>query len=170
LFADTEHHSEGNLFLQNLIMFNLLILLVSVSLFNYKCIYNFRVNQEFYLKLFVLIASFLWILKIINNHRMEWRKCRLNFPIILFILVMSTYLIISKNLSVSLNDCIIFLAYFLIYFLILNNLNSEKQFQYFIKTFFILSFLVAVYAIIQYYSFDPYFDFNNSNTITSTIG
>jgi len=156
-----KNHSRQNIFLSNLIIITLLILLASVSLINYKYIYNARANQEFYLKLFVLIAFFLWILKLVNNQKILLRDFKLNFPIFLFILWLTVSLIISNNKIISIRDYEIFISYFLIYFLILDSLNNEKQFKYFIIIFYIISFLVAIYAIIQYYGFDPYFNFIN---------
>jgi len=122
-----KYYENKLLFFSNLIIYVLLILLVSISLFSYKYVYNARVNQEFYLKLFVLIAFFLWILKSINNQKILLGDFELNFPIFLFILWLTASLIISNNKIISIRDYEIFISYFLIYFLILDSLNNEKQ-------------------------------------------
>ena len=165
-----KYYNKEKSLLSSMILYILLILLILISLFSYKYVYNIRVNQEFYLKLFILIAFFLWILELINNQKILLRKSILNFPIFLFILIMSISLIISNNQIVGIRDYVTIIAYFLTYFLILNNLKSEKQFHYFIITFFSISSIVAIFAIIQYYDFNPYFNLMNKNEITSTIG
>jgi len=143
-------------------------IIILVPLFLNKNIYSFRTTQEAVLKLLVIIAIFLWLLRIINNDDFFWRKSSLNLPIFIFIFVMSISLLISEIVAVSSRDYIIFLSYFLIYFLIINNVNNQEQFFSFIKLFFIISFIVAFYALIQYYGFDPYL--KEFNAITSTIG
>jgi O-antigen ligase/Tfp pilus assembly protein PilF len=149
----------------NIILKTIIIL---VPLFVNKNIYNFRINQEAVLKLLVIIALFLWLLRIINNEDFFWQKSSLNLPIFIFILVISVSWLVSKIVVVSLRDYTIFLAYFLIYLLIINNVNNQVEFFSLIKLFFIISFIVAIYALMQYYGLDPYL--KEFNALTSTIG
>jgi len=142
--------------------------MILVPLFLNKNIYSFRTNQEAVLKLLVIIAVFLWLSRTINNKGFLWYKNSLNLPVFIFIFVMSISLLISETLAVSSKGYMIFLSYFIIYFLIINNVNNQEQFFSFIKLFFIISFIVAIYALMQYYDFDPYF--KEFNDITSTIG
>jgi len=150
------------------ILLSLKLLLIFTSLAVYKYVDYFRDNQEAWLKLFVIIALTLWVLKYFNEEKSIWVKSPLNLPIYLFILIMSISLFESKFLIVSLRDYLIFLSYFLIYFLVINNIENEQEFNSFIKLFFLISFIISIYTIIQYYGLDPYL--RDLGALTSTIG
>jgi len=152
----------------NLIIIFLKLLLVMVPLFAYKYVYNFRVNQETGLKLFTLSAIAIWLAKIINTEIYSLKKTKLDLPLILFSIVLVFSLFISKTKTVSFQDFIIFFSYILIFFLITNNLNRKADFNSFIHLFFIISFLVSIYTISQYYGIDPYL--KDLHSLTSTIG
>lgn len=159
---------ENNNFYQKTITIILKLLLVTIALFAYKYVYDFRVNQETGLKLFAVILIAIWLVKIINTEKYSLRKTKLDLPLILFSLVLVLSLFISKTKTVSLNDFIIFFSYILIFFLITNNLDKKADFNSFIHLFFIISSLVSIYTIIQYYGFDPYL--SDLHSLTSTIG
>jgi len=158
---------EDNIYKKLLTTF-LKLLLIIVPLFAYKYVYDFRVNQETEIKLFTLIVIALWLAKIINTEIYSLKKTKLDLPIILFSLVLILSLFISETKTVSLQDFIIFFSYILIFFLITNNLNRNTDFNSFIHLFFIISFLVSIYTIMQYYGVDPYL--NDLHSLTSTIG
>lgn len=144
------------------------IMLLVLPLCAYKYVYDFRVNQEAILKLFSIILLSIWLLKIINNEKYSFKKTKLDLPLILFTLVLILSLFISNTKMISLQDFIIFFSYILIFFIITNNLNKKLYFNSFIYLFFIISLLVSIYTIIQYYDFDPYL--SDLHSLTSTIG
>lgn len=160
-------NNENNIY-KKLILLNLKLLILCTSLFVYKYVYSFRINQEIIFKLFIIILFIVWILKILNNEEIFFEKTNLNLPILMFILVMTISLLRSQSFILSLNDYILFLFYFFIYFLIINNINDKIQFDSLIKLFFIISIVIAGYALLQYYGFDPYL--RELSAITSTIG
>ena len=160
-------NNENNIY-KKLILVNLKLLILCTSLFVYKHVYNFRVNQEMSFKLFAIILFSLWILKILHNEEYSFEKTNLNLPIFIFILLMTISLLRSQSLMVSLNDYITFLFYFFIYFSIINNINDKKQFDSIINIFFITATIIAIYALLQYYGFDPFL--RELSAITSTIG
>jgi len=159
---------EGNNIYNYLITIFLKLLLIIVPLFAYKYVYNFRVNQETGLKLFTLIAIVIWLIKIINTKKYSLQKTRLDLPLILFALVLFLSLFISKTKMVSLQDFLIFFSYILIFFLITNNLDKKVDFNSFIHLFFMISSVVSIYTLMQYYGIDPYL--NDLHSLTSTIG
>jgi len=158
---------EDNIFKRLLTIF-LKLLLILIPLFVNKYVYNFRVNQEIIIILFTIFLFSIWLAKIINTEKYSLQKTRLDLPLILFTLVLVLSLFISQTKAVSFQDFIIFLSYILIFFLITNNLNKKADFNSFIHLFFIISFLVSIYTIIQYYGFDPYL--SDLQSLTSTIG
>jgi len=159
--------NEYNIY-NNLLKIFLKLLLIIVTLFVNKYVYDFRVNQEAVLKLFTIIIFAIWVAKIINTEKYSLKKTKLDLPLILFALALFLSLFISETKTVSLQDFIIFFSYILIFFLITNNLNRKADFNSFIHLFFIISSLVSIYTIIQYYSFDPYLE--DLHSLTSTIG
>lgn len=153
---------------KKLILTILKLFLIFILLLAYKNIYEFRINQEMILKLFIIITLNLWIIKCLLDEESTWYRNRINLPIFLYIIIISISLVISNKIIVSLKDYIIFISYIFVYFLIINNINNKKEFDSFLKIFFVISFFVSIYALIQYYGFDPYF--NNLGRLTSTIG
>ena len=155
-------------FYKKTLITNLKLLVLFISLFIYKYVYDFRVNQEMILKSFVIILIILWIMKILSSEEIAWKRNKLNLPIYLFIIILTLSLLISNAIRVSFGDYLIFISYIILYFIVINVINQKKEFDSFIKIFFITSFLVSIYALIQYYGFDPYFA--DLKKITSTIG
>lgn len=144
------------------------VFVLFISLFIYKYIYNFRVNQEMILKLFIIILIIFWAIKLLSVEGVIRNKNKLNLPIYIFIIILSFSLMISNTTEVSFDDYTIFISYIILYFIVVNVINQKKEFDSFIKIFFLSSFLVSIYALIQYYGLDPYF--TEINEIASTIG
>jgi len=153
---------------QKLLTILLKLTLLSVPLYVNKYIYNFRVNQEAVLKLFAVFLIAIWLVKIINTEKYSLQKTKLDLPIILFSLALILSLFISKTKTVSFQEFIIFLSYILIFFLITNNLDNKANFNSFIHLFFIISLVVSIYTLMQYYGIDPYL--SDLHSLTSTIG
>jgi len=74
----------------------------------------------------------------------------------------------SNFFRISLNDYITFLFYFILYFFIRNNLADKIKLKSFFKLFFFTSFLISLYALMQYYGYDPYL--KGISGLSSTIG
>jgi len=159
---------ENSNIYQKTITIILKLLLLIIALFANKYVYDFRVNQETGLKLFVVILFFAWLAKTINTEKYSVQKTKLDLPVILFVLVLILSVFMSETKTVSLNDFMIFFSYILIFFIITNNLDKKANFNSFIHLFFIISFLVSIYTIMQYYGFDPYL--SDLHSLTSTIG
>jgi len=137
-------------------LFILKLLVLLIPLFVYKYVYEFRINQKMVLTFFVLITLTLWIINILLKEEFTWCPTKINLPISLFILVITVSLFISNYFYPSLSDCLIFLAYFILYFLVINIVENENEFDSFLKIFFITSFLVSMYTILHYYGLIPY--------------
>lgn len=150
------------------IQIQLKLLLLFILLFFYKYVYINRINQQAFLGLFLFIALFLWFLKFIILKELNLKETPLNLTLILFILVMSISFFKSENLFVGLKDFFNFLAYIILFFLIIDSISDKKQINSFIQLYFYTAFFISLYTLLQYYDFDPFFkDFNK---ITSTLG
>jgi len=150
------------------ILLNLKLLILFIPIILCKYVDYFRANQQAWLKFFVLFGIILCILKYFNIKEFTWKKSELNFPIFLFILLMSLSFPKSHSFSISLPDYLIFLDYFILYFLVINNIEDKNIFYSFIRLFFITSSLVALYTILHYYGFIPYL--KEFGPVISTIG
>ncbi|MBA7495626.1 hypothetical protein ES702_06215 [subsurface metagenome] len=160
--------SENKDIYRKTILINLKLLILLTPLLLYKNVEFFLANQEAWLKLFVIIGVSLYLLKIIRDEKFVLIKNELNLPILFFFLIMSISLIISEHLIVSLKDYIIFISYFIIYFIIMNIIKKQEEFDSFIKLFFITSFLVSIYTLFHYYGLIPYL--KELGPVISTIG
>ena len=139
-----------------------------IPLFINRNVHEFRVNQEILLKFLIIIALALWAVETLNKKRFVWKKNSLNLPFLFFIGLMTISLVSSEHFAVSFKDYIIFLSYFILYFLVINNIKQKQQFDVFIKLFFFTSFVVAIYALLHYYGLDPYL--KGIPELISTIG
>ncbi len=153
---------------KNITLINIKLIILSEALLIYKYVDYFRINQESWLKLFAIIGITLWTLKCLIDKKIIWKKSEINLYIFLFFLIISISILISKHTIVSLRDYIIFISYFLIYFIILNNIGNRKEFDSFIILFFITSFLVSIYSLFHYYGFISYL--KEFGPVISTIG
>lgn len=153
---------------KNITLINIKLIILSEALLIYKYVDYFRINQESWLKLFAIIGITLWALKYLIDKKIIWKKSEINLYIFLFFLIISISILISKHTIVSLRDYIIFISYFLIYFIILNNIGNRKEFDSFIILFFITSFLVSIYSLFHYYGFISYL--KEFGPVISTIG
>jgi len=144
------------------------IFILFISLFICKEVYNHRVNQEFILILFAITFLFIWIIKILSSEKITLMKSKLNLPLLFFIAILTLSIFLGNNIAVSLGDYLNFISYIILFFITLNFIKSEKEFNSLVKIFFITSFLVAIYTIIQYYGLDPYYGYLGK--LTSTIG
>jgi len=132
------------------------ILIFVIPLSAYKHVYEFRINQVMVLMLLTLIALTLWIINVLLKEKFAWYPTKINLPISLFILALTLSLFISNHFYPSLSDYLLFLVYFILYFLVINNVESENEFDLFLKIFIITSFIVSMYTILHYYGLIPY--------------
>ena len=139
-----------------------------IPIFINRNVHEFRVNQEMLLKLIIIIALALWAVETLNKRKFIYVKNSLNLPFLLLIGLMTISLVRSEYFAVSLKDYVMFLSYFILYFLVINNIKQEQQFDIFIQLFFFTSFVVALFALLHYYGLDPYL--KDMTWLISTIG
>ncbi|HDK25679.1 MAG TPA: tetratricopeptide repeat protein [Candidatus Atribacteria bacterium] len=139
-----------------------------IPLFINRNVHEFRVNQEMLLKFLLIIALALWAIETLNKKKFIWKKNSLNLPFLLLIGLMTISLVRSEYFAVSFKEYVIFLSYFVLFFLVINNIKQKQQFDIFIQLFFFTSFVVAFFALLHYYGLDPYL--KDIPQLISTIG
>ena len=139
-----------------------------ISLYVNRNVFEFRIDQIMILKLFIIIAVTLSIVEFLASGKLCWHKSKVDVPISLFILIMTISLLRSDFFRISINDYLTFLFYFILYFLVRNNLPDKVELKLFIQIFFLTSFIISLYTLMQYYGYDPYL--KGLPYLSSTIG
>ena len=138
------------------------------SLLVCKHVYNFRINQTVIINLLIFGMFAFYILNAINEEKFTYSKNSLNLPILFFVLFTTLSILLKNTLSISQKDFTIFLSYFIIYFLVINNIRNKNSFNLYSIIFLITASLISLYLIIQYYELDPFL--SDIQQLTSTLG
>ena len=121
-----------------------------------KYLDRYLANQEAWLILLMVLSGGIYLIGFLREENKTYQKNKIPLLLVLLILIVVFSFIKNGFLMSSLQDCIIFLAYFILYFLIIKNLQNEYQFKSFIQVFFLTSFIIALYTILHYYNFISY--------------
>ena len=134
----------------------------------YKYVDRYLANQEAWLILLMILSSGVHLIGFLREENKTYQKNKIPLPLVLLIVIVIFSFIKNGFLMSSLQDGIIFLAYFIFYFLIINNLKNQYHFKSFIQVFFLTSFLIALYTILHYYNFISYLQ--EYGNVASLIG
>jgi len=146
-----------------------LLLIALPVLIIYKYVYDFRINQAVIINILVFVMFTFYLLLIIKKGEFSYKISPLNFPLFMFVLTAILSLLINNNLGLNnLKENFNLLSYFLIYFLVINNLRNKDSFYFCIKIFLIVTSIVSIYLLIQYYELDPFL--YDITRLTSTLG
>jgi len=151
-----------------MLKFFFLPIIILPALFIYKYVYNFRINQAIIINLLALGIIAFYILKIIKEGKVIYSIHSLNLTILLFILIATLSLLINNTFWIGLKDFINFLSFYLIYFLVINNIKNKYSLYFCLIVFFSCASLISIYLLIQYYNFDPFL--SDIQRLTSTLG
>jgi len=138
----------------NIFLIKLSIILIPLGI--YKGVDYFKANQYLWVKLFAIFFLFFYLLKLITKAEITWKQHPLNLPIFLFFMICSLSLILSKIFFVSLKDYLIFFSYLILFFTIINSIDTEKDFFSIINFFLCVSTIVALYVILHFYGIITY--------------
>jgi O-antigen ligase/Tfp pilus assembly protein PilF len=122
----------------------------------YKYVDRYLANQEAWLILSMVLGGGVYLIGFLREDNITFKRNKIPLPLVLLIVIVIFSFIKNGFLMSSLHDFAIFLAYFILYFLIINNLKNEYQFKSFIQIFFLTSFIIALYTILHYYNFISY--------------
>jgi O-antigen ligase/Tfp pilus assembly protein PilF len=122
----------------------------------YKYVDRYLINQETWLKLLIVLGGGIYLIGFLREENKTFKRNKISLPLVLLILIVIFSFIKNGFLMSSLHDGIIFLAYFILYFLIIKNIKSQYQFKSFIQLFFLTSFIIALYTILHYYDYISY--------------
>jgi len=133
-----------------------------------KYVDRYLANQEAWLILLMVLSGGIYLIGFLREENITFKRNKIPLPLVLLIIIVIFSFIKNGFLMSSLHDCIIFLAYFILYFLIIKNLQDKYQFKVFIQIFFLTSFFIALYTILHYYNFISYLQ--EYGSVASLIG
>ena len=131
----------------------LLIILVPLALYPY-CITVFLPAKELVFELLVVITLMFWGLKIISKERLSFNHSPLNLPILSFISICILSLFWSDSVMVSVKEFPLLLAGPFLFFVVINNINDERQIKRILNVVIITGSLFGIYGILQYQGID----------------
>jgi O-antigen ligase/Tfp pilus assembly protein PilF len=130
-----------------------LIILVPIAFYP-RCITVFIPAKEMISEVLIVLTLMFWGLKMISREEIKFTPTPLNFPILSFISICILSLIWSNSFFVSLKELPLFLAGPLLYFVITNNINDERQINRILDILLIVGGLFGIYGIFQYNGID----------------
>jgi len=137
-----------------------LVILVPIAFYPY-CITVFIPAKEMIAEVLIVLGLMFWGLKIINKEELKFTPTPLNFPILSFISICVLSLIWSNSFFVSLKELPLFLAGPLLYFIINNSINDERQINRILDILLLVGALFGIYGIFQYNGIDFSFWISN---------
>jgi len=130
-----------------------LIILTPLVFYPYL-IRMFNVTKEMVYSILVVIALAFWAFKSIEEERVSLKSNPLNVPITAFMFICIASIVWSDNPWVSLQELPLFLAGPLLFFVIVNNINSQKQIERLVYSIIFVGALFGLYGILQYLGID----------------
>ncbi len=130
-----------------------LVILVPIAFYP-RCITVFLPAKEAVSVVIILLALMFWGLRMINKEEIKFISTQLNLPILSFIAICALSLIWSNSFFVSLKELPLFLAGPLLYFVITNSINDERQINRILNVLLIIGTLFGIYGIFQYNGID----------------
>jgi len=130
-----------------------LVVLVPIVFYPY-CITVFIPAKEVVAEVLILLALMFWGFKVLSQEKVKLISSTLNFPILSFVFICIFSLIWSDSFFISLKELSLFLAGPLLYFIITNSINNEKQINHILDTLLVVGGLFGIYGIFQYNGID----------------
>jgi len=133
-----------------------IIFLVPIAFYP-RCVTVFLPIKELLAEALILIGLMFWAFKMISREELKFSPSPLNLPLLSFISIILLSMVWSNNFIVSLKELPLFLSGPLLYFIIVNNINKDKQINLFVNSLLIIGGLFGIYGIFQYNGIDlPY--------------
>jgi len=130
-----------------------LVIMVPVVFYPFS-ITVFLPAKKLVFALLVVISLMFWGLKIISKERLSFNHSPLNLPILSFISICILSLFWSDSVMVSVKEFPLLLAGPFLYFVVINNINDERQINRILNVIIVIGSLFGIYGILQYQGID----------------
>jgi O-antigen ligase/Tfp pilus assembly protein PilF len=155
--------SHKNIFWEKATEISIFLLVILVPLVFYPfCITVFLPAKKLVFALLIIISLMFWGFKIVSKERLLFNHSPLNLPILSFISICLLSLFWSDSLMVSVKEFPLFLDGPFLFFVVINNINDERQIKRILNIVIITGSLFGIYGILQYQGID--FSFWRGNT------
>ena len=104
----------------------------------------------------LIFNGFTLVLKILTTPDMKLKYFRSNIWMVLFLVVIAVSALTSISLEESMNIALVMIAFAMAYFIIVNTIETKKQFKAILYMFVIAAGISAVFGIYQYIFGDVY--------------
>ncbi len=129
------------------------VILVPIAFYP-RCIAVFSPAKDAVSTVIILLALMFWGLKMISRGEIKFSSTPLTFPTLSFIAICVLSLIWSNSFFVSLKELPLFLVGPLLYFIITNSINDERQINRILDILLLVGGLFGIYGILQYNGID----------------
>jgi O-antigen ligase len=147
--------SRKNIFWEKAIEISIYFLVILVPVVFYPfCISVFSPAKKLVFALLVVISLMFWSFKIVSKERLSFNHSPLNLPILSFISICILSLFWSDSVMVSVKEFPLLLAGPFLFFVVINNINDERQTKRILNTVVITGSLFGIYGILQYQGID----------------
>lgn len=122
---------------------------------------SYTLPKLVFLRLVTLICVAAWLLKMVGEGKLSWRRSILDLPLFTLITVFAISCIFSISLSLSLfgqykryEGLFTLINYALLYFLVINLVVEKEQVNLLVKAFILSATIISVYGISQHFGWD----------------
>ena len=144
-----------NIIWEKVIETNIFLLIILVPLVFYPhCIDTFRTIKEFVAEILMVISLMFWGFKVIGERDYKLTHTFLDLHLFSFMIVIICSLFWSDSRFVSLKELPLFLLGPALYFVITNNIKSERQIKQILSVAIFMGSLMGIYGILQYQGID----------------
>ena len=147
--------SRKNIFWEKAIEISIYFLVILVPIVFYPfCITVFLPAKKLVFALLIVISLMFWGFKIVSKERLSFNHSPLNLPILSFISICILSLFWSDSAMVSVKEFPLLLAGPFLFFVVINNINDERQIRRILNIVIITGSLFGIYGILQYQGID----------------
>jgi len=155
----------------------LMLMVFGIPLYFGLNINSLDLQKIAFMRTLSLIIAIIWIVKIVFTRELRFVRTPLDLPILAFLLINIIATIFSINRIISLfgfygqfEGLLVIINYIFLFYSVVNFINRELV-KWMINIIILSGVLVAGYAIIQYYGFDPVkWEMFTAGRVSSSLG
>ncbi|MBA7521770.1 hypothetical protein ES705_13881 [subsurface metagenome] len=114
----------------------------------------FNPAKELVFEFLVIIGLMFWALRMVSQEKIKFIRSPLDFSVIAFMAICIFSFFWSDSPFITLKELPLFLTGPLLYFIITNNINNNKQINHILGVMLIVGGLFGIYGILQYQGID----------------
>jgi len=154
-YEETNVIRQNQSFWTNAVEVSIIVLTILVPLAFYPYLTRiFNPPKELTFEILTIICLMFWIFKMISQEKIKFIRSPLDFLVTAFMAICAVSLLWSDSPFITLKELPLFLTGPLLYFIITNNINKNKQINHILGVMLIVGGLFGIYGILQYKGID----------------